>query len=97
MLDTKNLSFILMNHYKEIGFRIYSNRLMGLGERVGSLLLQPGNYTLMSSLNADYNIDDASGRPQGYGNHPIIVGQYLWNHFIGIYVANTHATEVEIM
>lgn len=86
-----------MEHYQEIGFRVLGNRFFGLGERVGSLLLKPGNYTLMSSLSADYNIEDGTGQPQGYGTHPIIVSQVLWNTFIGVYVANTHATEVELI
>jgi hypothetical protein len=47
----------MMNYFMELGFRVQSTRFFGLGERVGDYQLQPGAYTLMPSMRADFQYD----------------------------------------
>ena len=39
LLSTAEQSFIMMNHYMEIGFKVKADKLFGMGERVGEFLL----------------------------------------------------------
>lgn len=72
-MTSVNQSFIMMNHYKEIGFRVArTTRFMGLGERNGPLLLKNGNYTLFSEQK-DFSYDSGYGDAQGYGYFPILI------------------------
>lgn len=61
-MSSVNQTFIMMNHFQEIGFRIPSTRFMGLGERNTQqpLFLRPGNYSLFADQK-DYSIDGGYG------------------------------------
>ena len=75
-----------------------STRFFGLGERTGNFLLKPGNYTILSSADADYNYDLGYGQRQGYGQHPLLVMQLnkTTTHFVGLYFGNNYASQVDI-
>jgi hypothetical protein len=73
LLSTLNQSFIMMTHFQELGFRVKATRFFGLGERNGNFLLKPGNYTLLGSVDADFNYDLGYGERQGYGQHPLLI------------------------
>lgn len=52
LLTSTNQSFIMMQHYKEIGFRVPSAlRFMGLGERNAPFFLNEGTYALFTDHN----------------------------------------------
>ena len=39
VLSSAKQSFIMMDHYSEIGFKVSADKFFGMGERVGNFLL----------------------------------------------------------
>jgi hypothetical protein len=42
IMSTVNQTILMMKHYKQIGFTVKAQKIMGLGERDASLLLGTG-------------------------------------------------------
>jgi Glycosyl hydrolases family 31 len=96
LMTTQNQSFIMMQHYKEVGFRmIKTSKFIGLGERNGPLLLKEGNYTLFSEMK-DFSYDMGYGDVQGYGFHPILLMQRDDGRWLSIYFNQHTSMGVEI-
>lgn len=96
LLTTVNQSFIMMQHYKEIGFRVpKTTRFMGLGERNAPLFLKNGTYTLFADQK-DFSYDLGYGESQGYGYHPMLVMQRSDGRFFSIFLLQHTSMNVEI-
>jgi alpha-glucosidase (family GH31 glycosyl hydrolase) len=96
LMSTVNQSFIMMQHYKEVGFRIpKTTRFMGLGERNGPLFLKEGTYTLFAEQR-DFSYDMGYGEPQGYGYHPLLMLQRGDGRFFSVYFLQHTSMSVTI-
>jgi hypothetical protein len=47
-VSTVGEPFVVMKYYMEIGFKLESRRIFGLGERTTDFLLNEGTYTLFN-------------------------------------------------
>ena len=50
-----------MSHYLEFAFKVDSNRIFGLGERMTDFVLKAGTYTLYPTITNSEVMDNGSG------------------------------------
>ena len=48
---TENRTLLFFDKYIKMGFNLRTRRIYGLGERVSSFQLSPGNYTIFPTIN----------------------------------------------
>jgi hypothetical protein len=71
-MSTRNQTFLMMKHYKNIGFTVKAKRFMGLGERYSNLILEHGEYTMFADNPSMTSFDNGYGDWQGPGYHPVV-------------------------
>lgn len=50
-MSTKDQNFLAMSHLQQIGFRLDTVVLYGLGERTADLVLKEGKYVIYATAN----------------------------------------------
>lgn len=90
ILSTEKRKFAISDKFSEIGFRLPTRRLYGLGQRNGEFLLKNGTYSLWSQglLNAIPE-DEQLGGTNGNHIHPFVLYQTKDLEFAGIFFVGT--------
>jgi len=95
LITTEDESFLYMNQYIQVSFKLQTPMIFGLGERVTDLTLKEGVWDMWASV-GDYVFDDGTGGKNLHGHHPVLVNQLKNGNFIGIYLYNSNGQRVRI-
>ena len=89
-LTTENQTLFFLDKYIQMDFKLPSQRLYGLGERVHEFGLTQGTWTMWAiGQNSPY--DDGKGRKGVYGVHPFVLIQGKnKNDFFGMFFRNSN-------
>jgi len=96
LFDTSYRSLILTDKYLEIGIRLPSQILFGLGQHNTKFLLSKGNWTMFNRDRSGSPVATGEGNSQTYGTHPFLMCKTKANQFIGILFYNSNAQEINI-
>ncbi len=72
IVSTEGQSFFFTDKHSQMNFVLPSQKVFGLGERLGSFMLQEGHYTMFAH-GQDIETDTRNGENQGYGAHPFVL------------------------
>ena len=92
-VDTEGLNLAYMDKYIQMDFKLPSQRVFGLGERVREFNLKSGTWTMWSNGYSNHKVDDGTGRKGTYGVHPFVLAQSGSNNndYFGIFFRNANA------
>lgn len=91
LLTTKDQSLVFMDKFIQMDFKLPSQRIYGLGERVHDFQLTEGTWT-MWAVGLDSPVDDGTGRKGTYGVHPFVLVQTeKKGDYIGMFFRNSNA------
>lgn len=94
--STNGTYFRYMEKYISFEILIPSQRLMGLGERMGNISLREGTYTLFpKDQYPSFETRKNPGRNL-HGMHPFLLYQIEKGEFAGFYLKNSNAMQAEI-
>ena len=96
VFDSIDRSLIMTDKYLEIGFRLPSTILFGLGQHNAKFLLKEGNWTMWNRDRNGSPVATGQGNNQTYGTHPFLMCKTKNNKFIGMLFYNSNAQEVNI-
>jgi len=95
LLTTEDQNFIFMDQYINVGFKIQSQHVYGLGERTAPLELGQGTWTLFANA-GNYTIDTGVGGRNRFGQHPLVIAQCKSGEYVGFYWFNSNAQQVTL-
>ena len=96
IFTTEDTYFRYLDLYMVIEFRVISQKIFGLGERLTNLNLRDGTYTL---FNRDQNPEVETRKNPAknlYGSHPFILYQLNSGKFAGLFYLTSNALQVDL-
>jgi len=96
LFDTSSRALVMTDKYLEIGIRIPSQIIFGLGQHNAKFLLSEGNWTMWNRDRNGSPIASGQGDTQSYGTHPFLMAKTTSNKFIGLFFYNSNAQEINI-
>ena len=91
LVDTTGQTLLFSDKYIQMDYKLPSQNVYGLGDRVHFFKLRPGAYSLWSSGQTP-SYDEGRGRGGLSGVHPFIMVETMKNRrYIGIFFRNANA------